>query len=264
MKTLNGTSNPNEFKAYSENGTIADPTEAIFPIIKQDMCSGSFSFVGTGFFVSWQGLIITAKHVLRDVISKERVNSPIGICQFLPNDEYILRNIKKGFWFDKSDVAVAVLDQPTHKTSKELLKNKVLKISLEKCAQGDPVFTFAYPDSEISENEKKQTMEFAHAFFAGELQEEYPEGRDQGMLPNPCWRCNIHIHKGASGGPVFNASGKVIGINSTSFSNDPSCSFVSTLSHIIDLKIRDIKIEGYKKNDFTLKELSEIGMVHIC
>lgn len=262
MKSLKGASNTKDFLGCSGNRTIAEPTESIFPIIKQDRSSKKFSVVGTGFFISWQGLIMTAKHVLKDAIKKRKVNDPIGICQFLPNNKYIIRHIVKGYWSEGSDVAVARLEVSTHKTTNEPLTNKTLKMSLEKCAQGDPVHTFAYPASYITVSKKMQEMSYIGAFYEGELQEEFPNGREKGMLPNPCWRCSIHIHGGASGGPVFNARGKVIGINSTSFINDPSCAFISTLSHIMNLKISDINVEGYKKNDFTLKELAEIGIVN--
>ena len=42
------------FKAYTDLNQIADPSEAIFPIMSQDS-EGTFELIGTGFFIAEQG-----------------------------------------------------------------------------------------------------------------------------------------------------------------------------------------------------------------
>ena len=92
--------------------------------------------------------------------------------------------------------------------------------------------------------------------------QDYEDERGSALLKNPCWQTNMCIHSGSSGGPVFNKDGMVIGINSVSYS-DQNFSFISTLYHIMNLKIRHLDIIGYEKKDFTLKELSDIGIIGI-
>jgi hypothetical protein len=47
MDNLSGSTHPGEFSCYTKNGVKANPSEAIFPIIKQDLISNKFHFVGT-------------------------------------------------------------------------------------------------------------------------------------------------------------------------------------------------------------------------
>lgn len=259
MEESSGSTHPKEFFCQSKDGDKAAATEAIVPVIKQDINSKKFFFVGTGFFIAQEGLIMTAKHVVKAVIKNNTETGPIAICHFLPNNQYIMRTIVKGSWRDNSDVAVALLDQPTHVKTKQKLMNKFLTLSSFPCDKGESVFTYAYPGSEVEHTDKSQKMILAPEYFAGELVKEYPKGVDPEVLPNPCWETNIHIHGGASGGPVFNSDGRVIGINSASYDVDPSCSYISTLKHILDLDLSGMITSGCHKKEFTLKELTGIG-----
>jgi len=265
MRLLGGEANQKNFKVYNDNGHRAAANEAIFPIIKQDINTNKFSLVGTGFFISQTGLLLTAKHVLEDVILNGKSQGPIGIIHILPNNHYFIRTIMKGFWFEHSDIAAAQLDQPVHKQSKKLLCNKILKLSISKLNVNDYVFTFAYPASEILKVGNSQKFIIKPDIYEGKLIKEHPFGRDKVMLPNPCWQTDIFIHKGASGGPVFNKRGSVIGINSTSLNIAPNCSHISTIANALSL---EVEVSGQKINDnnktkFTLKQLGEIGIICI-
>lgn len=263
MSLLGGEASQEHFKAYDSNGLSADAKEAIFPIIKQNIHTNQFSLVGTGFFISPTGLLMTAKHVLQDVISNHKAVEPIGILHFLSNDEYKIRSITRGFWSKHSDVAVAQLDQPVHKETKAILHNKLLKLSTSKSLINDIVFTFAYPASEFSMEGSSQKLVFCPSFYEGKLIKYFPRGRDRTMLPNPCWQTNIYIHGGASGGPVFNSKGAVIGINSTSLNIAPDCSHISTIEHALSLEISGLKINGNAQTKFSLRELGKLRIISI-
>jgi S1-C subfamily serine protease len=44
----------------------AHPLDVIFPIVVRSLGHQAYRFIGTGFFVSPDGLFVTARHVLRD------------------------------------------------------------------------------------------------------------------------------------------------------------------------------------------------------
>ena len=259
MDKLSGSTHPKESCCHSTDGTKADATEAICAIIKQDMNSRKYFFIGTGFFITNEGVIMTAKHVLQDVIKDEVATGPIGICQLLPGSQYKLRSIVKGVWRSNSDIAVAILDQPKHVRTRGPLKNKSLTLTSLPCHKGDSVFTYAYPASEVVHMDISQKMILAPEYFSGVLEKEYPKGVDWDILPNPCRGTNIHIHAGASGGPVFNTDGCVIGVNSASYKNHPGHSFVSTVRHILNLNLSGMLTSTCHKKGLTLGELVGIG-----
>jgi hypothetical protein len=224
-----------------------DLLKAIFPIVNQDRVSKKLYLFGTGFFIGDQGLFMTAKHVLRGFVEEHSDRNPIHIFVLLQDSEFPLRSIKKVFWKSDSDVAVALL-KPSER------KNEFLKLSFASCKKGNSVYTYSFPASGIEQMEDLSKPLPVPDSFSGILEEEYPEGRDRRMLPNPCWKTNLPIHAGASGGPVFNQEGEVIGLTNSSLNIDPSCSFISTLAHIMDLEISDVHVPGFDKTIFTLKE----------
>lgn len=251
----------NKYRVTTDAGKIAKLSEAVVPVLAQDIDNHQFRFVGTGFFISQEGLMITAKHVLDAVRPEGKVIGPIGVCHMTEDDKYFMRNIKQSFEYPNSDVVVVVLDQPRHKVTGEILRNKIVTLSFDDCHVGDDICTFAYPNSVVESSDKNYIMEFSPAFFEGKLITEYPSGRDKTMLPNPCWQTDMHIHGGASGGPVFNSQGHVIGINSTSLTDDTSCSFISTIYHIMNLMIRNISVNSSPVKNYTLKELIKMGVI---
>jgi len=211
-----------KYQVLSDAGQVAQLSEAVAPILVQEMDSLRLQFVGTGFFIGHEGLMITAKHVLDVVRSRGKVVGPIGVCHMTAGNKFHLRNIMRSFEYPNSDVAVVLLDQPRHKFTGETLKNRVVTLSFDECRKSDPICTFAYPKSVVESDGRKHLMEFSPAIFEGRLIEEFPTGRDKSILPNPCWQTSMHIYSGASGGPVFNLEGRVIGVNSTSLTNDTS------------------------------------------
>jgi hypothetical protein len=68
-KNLKGSVPEEKIGALDGEGNRADLTKAIFPILKKDKY-GDFYLIGTGFFITDNGIFVTAKHVLLDVIDE--------------------------------------------------------------------------------------------------------------------------------------------------------------------------------------------------
>lgn len=248
------------FIAVNNDGTICSPSESTFPILKQ-LENDNWQLIGTGFFIAKNGIFLTAKHVLKDVLdNKNRQTLPIVAFLFPSPGKYQIRRILKGFLNVSGDMAAGVIENTNQ--SGELLHNPFYTLSRKKMNSGDKVFTCAYPETIHT----GPNITFRIKFYNGEIQEHLPQGRDK-MLPNPCYHTTINILGGASGGPVFNSKGQVIGINSTGFTfgdDQPPISFISDINGCINIVLEDITLPcGSYIQQCTIKELCELGNIII-
>lgn len=258
--SLYGQSPPDIYSAQLGDGTQADLSQAIFPIVTQRQ-DGHFVPIGTGFFVAENGVFVTAAHVVQAVLDEQgNVTGPFGIFQFLSNDHYCIRPIHRATRHLVADVAVGVAIPMHHNTTGAPMPNKILTLAASPPVIGSPVCTYAYPKPDIQPG-RPQVVRFYHGFFDGTLLEHYPHGRDKIVLPGPCFRTTMVIHGGTSGGPVIGSNGTVFAVNSTGFDDD-HLSHVSCISEVLDLAIPDIVLPGSPiPRVTTLRELSEGGFV---
>lgn len=255
-KELHGAADP---KKFITNG---NPMEAIIPIFKQ-LNGHELKLIGTGFFISVNGLIVSAKHVFRDVIDDkdQKQTAPIGIIQFLPGSSWEFRPLLRCTTHDTADIGVAVAAPMAHNVTKKALMNKILTLSDKEFSIGDTVHTYAYPATRIVQSEK-QIVHVQADYFAGMITDVFPNGRDRVLLPGPCYQTSMTIHGGASGGPVFNSRGKVCGINSTGVDGCPDISFVTRIHEALNLKLTGIKFSpDSPTGDTSVREL--INRKHI-
>jgi hypothetical protein len=122
---------------------------------------------------------------------------------------------------------------------------------------GNVVATFAYPNTIIETTPQGQILYFEPNFFEGRIMEYLPNGRDRLMLPGPCYRTNMVIHHGSSGGPVAGPSGRVFAINSTGFDGTDD-SYISRIDELFSLEI----ITGNDER-ITVQELIRHGAVTV-
>jgi hypothetical protein len=232
-----------DYLARDGAGQIARPHEVIFPIVKQ-LQSGSLGLIGTGFFISDNGLFATAKHVLLDVFDEDgHQSAPIAIIHFTRGNRFILRPLVTSTFHDVADVAVGAVAQGVDPATGKPVKNRLLVMSPLRPSIGDEVVTYAYPKSII--RPEKNEFHFLPRYYTGKLEEVYPNGRDRVMMPAPCFRTSMNVYAGASGGPVFGLHGFAFGINSTSMDcSDSPISFVSRVIELLPLAIRHVQIAG--------------------
>ncbi len=256
-----GEADQSRFTAQDETGKPATPGEAIVPILKQ-IQGNKWQLIGTGFFITVNGLVATAKHVLMDVLDNTGTQThPIAIFQFLSNDIFIIRPLLRCVVNNASDVAIGVAAPMNHRVTGESLRNRSLILSTRALSKGEPVFTYAYPNT-VHEYGAPQAIYFNPRYYEGRVCEFFPEGRDKVFLPNPCYPTSIAIHGGASGGPVFDAYGRVCGINSTGFAGCPDISFISRVHELLPLTVTDIKLsEAAPPGEVSIQRLVELGHV---
>jgi hypothetical protein len=259
-RRLQGEAPSGALRAIAANGDIVNPDEAIFPIVAQAP-DGRFRLVGTGFFIAENGVFATAKHVLLDVFDRKGTQTAaIGLVQFLPGDQYLLRPILRCVSHEIADVAVGIAAAATHKETGAPAPNKLLTLTVKQPKLGDPIATYAYPKT-VFAGDRSQQMHFYPAYYEGRVEEYFASGRDRVLMPAPCFQTSMHVHGGASGGPVVGPDGAVFGINSTGY-DGTDCSFVSSVTDILSLRIpgvitpRDTSGRGV-----SVQELAEEGFV---
>jgi hypothetical protein len=256
-----GEASPDAYGIRTGDGKSANPTHAIFPIVRYD-AENRMHLIGTGFFISINGLFVTARHVLMDVFDANgQQQYPIGIIQFLSNDTWIQRPILRCASHRIADVAVGVA-APMHRNQDgQPLTNPILTLTPISPGLNVRVMTYAYPKhSNVILPSGGQAVHFAPTYYDGYVKEYFREGRDKVLLPGPCYQTSMIIHGGASGGPVFSPSGWVFGVNSTGF-DGTDVSFVSRINEIFTLVIDDVVVDGGASRSVPVMELARAGHI---
>ncbi|MCC8991950.1 MAG: serine protease [Streptococcus sp.] len=251
------------FTVKTSNGDDVDPKEAIFPILKNEE-NGNVKFIGTGFFVTRFGFFISARHVFEDVLDdKGNAKSGLNIIQFYDNFKFYWRPVTGFVLHNAADVAIGVCTPMKHQITSKPLFNKVLALSMSLPKVGENIWTFAYPGTTVTQSEKTE-IKYNAKFYAGIINEYYPNGRDRVILPFPCFRTSIVLHGGSSGGPVFGENRKVIGINSTSFDSEMDISHISRIHDVLDLRIPNAVMPNESEPlDVSLRDLIKTNHVAI-
>ncbi len=224
------------------DGNAFKDVDAVFPIVKQTE-DGSILLVGTGFFICTHSIFVTATHVLRDVFDHrtgEQIE-PLYIARFCDNNEYLFVPIVASWDDDVADISIGVAAGVRHNLTGEVLQNKFLVVTLRLPEVQERAATYAYPRFFQNKADNNQELHFFPEFYEGHVLQYFPEGRDRILMPWPCFRTNIHLHGGSSGGPVFDAFGNVFGVNCRSMDPDTDISFVTPIDNILSGQLDSIR-----------------------
>ncbi|MDX1902375.1 MAG: hypothetical protein SFW66_10320 [Gammaproteobacteria bacterium] len=124
--------------------------EVIFPILKQ-LNKDQSQLVGTAFYITTNGIFLTARHVLADVISNQNTQThPIAAFHFSPNKQYMIRPILRMFLKNNSNVAAGLAAEAKHNSTGALLNNNIAMLSRSPVENGILIHTYAYPETEYS------------------------------------------------------------------------------------------------------------------
>jgi|GEM_PF-539556 len=234
-------------------------TDAIFPIFKNGE-DGECHLVGTGFFITHNGVFVTAKHVLKDAFDRDGNSTHALNVGHIGPSGFAMRRIFGFSSHPAGDLAVAVAQPFFHNDTGEPLLNSRLILSMIPPSIGDPVVTYAYPNSfAVQKSEKSQDIHCNSAYYNGHIEELLPHGNG-GKIEGACFRTTIHLHGGSSGGPVFGRHGNVIGINSSSLA--PDISYITRINEVLLLDVRDVILsESEGPRSVGILTLAKLGHV---
>jgi len=208
--------------------------------------------IGTGFFVTTCGTMVTAAHVAREWTEGSAL---LAIHQEFDGPGVVCRQIVQAILHPAADVALVRLETQKSTTTKRLLRNAIMKLSLEVPPTGSPVACWGYPQS-ILLPPNWQFDGFSVLLERGEgqglVEEYFPNGRDLAMQPGECVQTSMNTMGGASGGPVFNERGEVFAVVSSGMGEH-----TTYVAPIRDLALaRIFRVEGPKGTRLNLIEYS--------
>jgi hypothetical protein len=237
---------------------IADGIIGIAPIYKVSL-AGRADLIGTGFWVTEKGHLVTAWHVIADNIGDEGEDEgPIYAIQTFADRRIVPRVLRKSCQHRLYDLALSETEGPD---GYDADRTWTFSMTMIEPRVGDAVGTYSFLSCDQTFDGEKHdgisTDTFAGTFGIpnlnriyqlkfmarinrGKVQEVFPDGRDRVIMPFPCFRSDIPIYGANSGGPVFDREGRVAGINCTSYEGQ-DISFHMPLKGILDLWARDIE-----------------------
>lgn len=253
------------FHVYGQHGKILDPSSAIFPILRNPQGVAP-EVIGTGFYIAHQGLFATARHVLEECLDAQgKPTIPLTLIHRFPErNEVVFRPVVRACLHNGSDIAVGVAAPMRNDASGESLWANSVVLSSRPVDVGGVVTSYAYPNAiTVAEDPEKHEIHIHPLFYSGAVVECFPEGRDRVMMPGPCYQTSMHLHGGASGGPVFDSNtGRVCGINSTSFASATDISFVSMIHKILEIDIEGVVLSA-ESGEATVRLAKLISLGHV-
>lgn len=266
LSNLGGEASPDSWDFTSSHGPLPYSVGHTFPLLTHDP-AGVWQLVGTGFYVSDNGLFVTAGHVIDEVIHGEKQVAPLAIMHlqsqgaFGPHT-YLLRPIGQCWYGENVDIVLGAAASASHRQSGIALSNPSLRLSWAVPSIGAATATYAFPNHAIGSNASGQAVQFRPDMYRGVVLEA-DDFRDAMLVPYPYLYVNFRIHGAASGGPVFARDG-VAGIN-TRFLEPDGPGVVAQIRCLQDSFIDDvITSPGASPRRVTFAEFAALGWVDVA
>lgn len=246
-------------------GENAQGFEAIVPILKAENFP-ELRCIGTGFFIHAGGILVTAAHIVREIIDingRPLDERGLAVIQFSPPNFFQIRWVNKVSLHLVADVAVLCLETIYLKNKVEPLRNKVLIPTTSIPALESPISTWAFPGAIHFASDEYREITITPKVYRGRINQEHRFGRDSVMMPGPCYETTLAIEGGASGGPVFNESGHVFAVNSTGV-HGTNIGYASHIQSIGGLRIARVATsDGVIHDNITVSELINRGEISV-
>jgi|GEM_PF-713874 len=213
--------------------------QTVLPIFA--IAEGDIIPLGTGFVISQDGFMITAKHVIDEVFEgrlmrrdgSRRVYKDVQLyAMYITNSENpeypgLFTGgqwpIDRAWYVPELDIAYCWLKQ-AEINGKPYKFETSLYLSPGLPKEGENILGFGYYKSKASFTHNRvrdmRVVDYSQqtAFTSGKVAEVFRQYRDMHLLNFPCFQTTARFDSGMSGGPVFNgATGGVCGVICDSF-----------------------------------------------
>lgn len=249
-----------KWRFKTESGEVAH-LDAIFPILTgKDL--RELRIVGTGFYISRDGIFVTAKHCFENEAHEVASDNHFHVLHFLPENRFLLRPIVWGWHSNATDVSVGIAARMHNNKDGSPLTNQSVTLTAERPPIGTEVVTYAFGKSSVHANEGITRVEARQGVHSGRLIRYYPYGRDRRTIPWPCYETSLRVEAGASGGPVFNVErGAAFAINTSSVEGNEDVSFVTPIDVILDAEFESAQTSEGLALPRRVRELAELGWI---
>lgn len=224
------------------DGAPLEPDSGILPVCKQ-LSPGRVAVVGTGFYITRYGLFATAKHVLEALVNWHTRTVDYGfVLHYEPPALMRLRNITSATFSTNTDVAIGQAENRFRGSDGTVPPNLRGRLSLSSPAPGEQLITYAYPENEV--------LDFTDPAGRPTLRGDYFDGTflrniqpsERPYVPYPHFETSLPVRSGASGAPVFDSRGSIVGIacRSWEFLAEPDLQHLSSvipMSYFLPLEV---------------------------
>lgn len=136
-------------RAIDGNGEVLDPMAGTVPMIKK-LEKEKLQTIGTGFYITGYGLVLTANHVMWDLASKDKKTLiPYFVCHPLGDHKINLRKILSATLLEPADLAIGQADNYCKESPDNSLINRRAILSSLVPPEGSKLITYAYPENEM-------------------------------------------------------------------------------------------------------------------
>ncbi|MEN5081812.1 serine protease [Bosea sp. TWI1241] len=242
--------------------------------------------IGTAFWITGH-LAATAKHNIEYIIHKfgqprgrslidgspAIIDYSMRLYQILPGPEYAIWDVDNLTTSTESDIALMHLKLNGYSGPTQPRGGFGLNVCLLPPRHGSKIAALGYHSSRAATKPNPDgghdiNLDDVTQATAGIVTKIFPNGRDRGMYPFPCFQMNARFDSGMSGGPIFDERGRVVGIISGSMPEDgelPAVSYGATLGPIMNIPLSG-KASGYPwaRTAFPASDRVERGIIKVA
>jgi hypothetical protein len=235
------------FTRHPSDGPLPNPVGHSFPLMTHDE-QGVWRLIGTGFYVSSDGLFVTAAHNVQEILDDSGAQvSPLVIVQL--DSESGLFGVQRFLmipvercWISKTaDIAFGTRSVATINETGRALSHWCWLLSFKSPEVGDDVGTYAFPRHHLT-TEAPQTLKLEPELYPGHVTDK-GDWRDGVLVPYPYLEISCRIHGAASGGPVVGPERTVVGVNARYMEPDGPGTAVQMIA-LKDAYLDDELIDG--------------------
>jgi hypothetical protein len=181
------------------------------------------------------GVAIAARHVIEEFLPNLTLatGGPSLSCVSINADQTVIWTCNTmTLVANDSDLIILMLAHASAMPKDNLFRLAMLTTRLPTVGERVLMVGFTASEDEIPESPSNVTVTGHVRVSTGIIKERYPTGRDLGMLPGPAVQVATSASGGMSGGPVFDQSGLLFGIVSTSYGHRRSCRTYVRFTHM--------------------------------